>query len=250
MRGAVYVALNEGSDSMAAKSCQSLKRHTPMPVTLFTDQGGKDSCFDKVVRIPSKAKGFEELPSYPDQGLIAKVKYLWKTDYDPCLFLDIDTFVCGDISSLFNALERFDLVAAIDTGNHTHEGVPGAFPVFNTGVLCWKRNERTDKLFRDWWDYYAELTKKKKTGWLDQPVFQKVVYESDVRICTARPEWNARFVFPTYVWGRVKILHGRPDNCSLEDVARGINEGVGDSRVWYGCKRICKYKPIKGFSMG
>lgn len=250
MKGAVYVALNKTADTMAARSCRSLKEHTSMPVTIFTDQATTEGCFDKVVRIPSRAEGFEKFDPYPHQGLIAKVKYIAKAEYDPCLFLDIDTFVCADVSPMFEALERFDLAVALDTGQLEHAGIPEAFPTFNTGVICWKRNERTDKLFRDWWTYYAERTKSLNSGWFDQPAFQKLVYESDLRVCTMRPEWNARFIFPTYVWGQVKILHGRPDYCSLEDVAHGINQGVGDSRVWYACGRVCKYQAGKGFSHG
>jgi hypothetical protein len=251
MKGAIYVALNQTADTMAARSCRSLKHHTPMPVTLFTDQATTEGCFDHVVRIPGVAEGFEGFPSYPDQGLIAKVKYLTsQAEYDPCLFLDIDTYVCADVEPLFQALDRFDLAVALDTGQHAHPGIPEAFPTFNTGVIAWKWNDRTRHLFHTWWRYYAECTHQMQSGWYDQPAFQKVVYESDVRVCTMRPEWNARFIFPTYVWGQVKVLHGRPDDCDLETVARGINQGIGDSRVWYACRRICKYQARIGFSMG
>jgi hypothetical protein len=59
----------------------------------------------------------------------------------------------------------------------------------------------------------------------DQATFRVALYQSEVRFTVLPPEYNCRFVFPAYVQGPVRILHGRgPD---LEGVERQINEVSG-----------------------
>lgn len=55
----------------------------------------------------------------------------------------------------------------------------------------------------------------------DQPSFREAVFNSELKIATLTPEYNCRFIIPTFISGKVKILHGRCDDLSL--VAKKTN---------------------------
>ena len=226
-RGVIYVATGEKYFEEAAISARSVKGSSPnLSITVFTDlDRSKQSPFDRVVTI--------ENPTYPYLG---RIKCLQKTPYERTLFLDSDTFVSDDIQSLFALLDRFDFAAAhapirVAEGEGTvHagypiEGVPEAFPEMNGGVLLYRNSEETRQMIADWETRYEQVVTEIGETRSDQPALRKSLYENPVQFTVLPPEYNFRLPFASYVYGTVKILHGRIPN--PEKAAPDINESIG-----------------------
>ncbi|MGH2678118.1 MAG: hypothetical protein ACRDHB_07140, partial [Actinomycetota bacterium] len=149
------------------------------------------------------------------------------------LFLDTDTRICGGIADLFELLGPFELAAAhapirLDPRQPDSLAgrVPAAFPELNTGVIAFRRTAAVTALLERWRALHLDTMHYLDRGSVgDQATFRVALYDSEVRFTVLKPEDNCRFVFPTYVHGPVRILHGRgPD---LERIERELNATSG-----------------------
>jgi hypothetical protein len=228
-RGVVYIATGEEYIEEALASAASLKREMPgLPVTLFCDDEAACSGVGEVVRIAAD-------PAFP--GCASKIPHLAASPYDETLFLDSDTYVCGDLSDLFAVLGAFDLAAAHAPARAIYEveGVPDSFPEFNTGVILFRRSLGVQGVLCSWAELFAhdlERLRRDELCWVcpadrrwhtlnDQGAFRGALYRSGVRVATLPPEYNCRFTVPGFVDGPVRILHGR--GLDLPQVAATIN---------------------------
>jgi hypothetical protein len=220
-RGVVYVASGETFIKEAVSSAESLRRHMPgIPVTLFTHEQVSHPAVDEVV--------VEEKLGDPTQAKKGKITYLGQSPYEQTLFLDTDTYVCDDVSEVFSLLDAFDLAAAHDPARLYYAGVshpsqlPKSFPELNTGVLAYRSGAPSvSALFNAWKKRYGAMGGE--TPERDQLSFREVLYESDVRMTVLPPEYNCRFNFPMYLDGPAKILHGRHDSLSYDEIDRILN---------------------------
>lgn len=229
--GIIYIATGRQFIDEARLSAESVKTHMPdIPVTVFCDREFMCPFFDRVVRI--------ERPRY---GFIDKLLQIGLSPYANTLFLDTDTYVCGELSELFSLLDRFDIAAAHAPYRvlYRAKGVPDSFPEFNSGVILFKQSEMVRKFFAEWLTrYQRDLTRQHVwlhplgrnnpshvKGLNDQPSFRETLYESGLRVATLPSEYNCRFIFPGFVHNPVKILHGRSSDL------RGIVEIINRSRL-------------------
>jgi len=207
-KGIIYIATGAKYCEEAAASARSSRAAMPdIPITLFTDhpEQVKAGVFDGV-----------ELIANPTHSLLDKIEPLWRSPYERTLFLDTDTYVLGPVYELFEILDRYEFSYCQAPGrgadNPDYLAIcPMAFAEPNTGVMSYRRTERTVKLFRDWRACYeAQVAEQPRRITHDQPAFRKVLYESDVRALVLPPEYNLRTIFPLFK-GRMpaKILHGR-----------------------------------------
>ncbi len=247
-KGVVYIATGEKYIDEACQSAASLKAHMPdLPVTIITNAPVEIPVFDRVIII-----------SIPYYGYSDKVQYMYLSPYEETLFLDTDTYVCADFSELFTLLERFDIAAAhapfrmssIDAGflkdYHLVKG-PDSFPEMNTGVILFKKNPRVAQFFIVWLTLQKEALEFDANP-PDQVTFRQALYDSELRIATLTPEYNCRFIIPTFVCRTVKILHAH--HFDLSSVAKEINaEAVARVYIeWdtYGqCKLYHQWQNLK-----
>lgn len=228
-RGVIYVAFGQNYISEALVSAASLKRHMPrLPVTLFCDADVACPDVDQVVRAQPD-------DSFP--GCAAKIRYVATSPYEQTLFLDSDTYVCGDLGELFTLLDAFDLAAAHAPTRAVYEveAVPDSFPELNTGVILFRRSPAVEAVLSSWADLFSghlERLECDAIRWRhpadqrwhalnDQPAFREALYRSRLRVATLPPEYNCRFSAPGFVDGPVRILHGR--GVDLANVATAIN---------------------------
>lgn len=228
-RGVIYVAFGQKYVSEVLVSAASLKCHMPhLPVTLFSDANIACPNVDQVV-------GVDPDDSFP--GCAAKIRHIAASPYDQTLFLDSDTYVCGDLAELFALMDAFDLAAAHAPTRAIYEveGVPDSFPEFNTGVILFRRSPDVQAVLSRWADlfsHYMERLDHDAIRWLrpadrrwhalnDQGAFREALYRSRLRVATLPPEYNCRFTAPGFVDGPVRILHGR--GLDLPRVAAAIN---------------------------
>lgn len=232
--GVLYVATGDPYRREVRTSLSSLREwHPSLPVTLVTDR-------------PSELPGVEEvLLDSPAFGFMDKVRSLGRSPYERTLFLDTDTFVCGDLSEVFDLLDRFEFAGAHSPGRicsgscYRIAGVPDSFAQFNSGVLLYRLTEAVARLLEAWRNLYRQDVETYRSlppeqadalkYPQDQPALREAMYRSDARIATLATEYNFRTIFPCYASRTVKILHGR--HPALRQLAEEIN-AVSGKRVY------------------
>jgi hypothetical protein len=194
-----------------------------LPVTLYTARTVAAADVDDVV-------------AFAGDGYLSRIPILEASPYERTLFLDSDTYVCGDLAGLFALLDEFDIALAHAPirAIYAIEGVPDSFPEFNAGVILYRGSDRVKAAFRDWADRFARFQEQRDRGeirWLrpegkrihthDQGSLRAALYRSGLRIATLPPEYNCRFTQPGFVDGPVRILHGR--GLDLAEVAAALS---------------------------
>jgi hypothetical protein len=202
-KGVIYIATGKKYLDEAVRSATSLKRHMPnMPITLFSSEEIDSSLFERVIKIEDPKYGFADLTSN-----------YYKSPYVRTLFLDTDTYVCGDFSELFDLLDFFDIgLSHVPNKNGGKFGIPSCFVGFNTGVILFKKSEKMNKFFLDWRNMYLQTFEERKKnvsdkrGPAEQPIFLKMIYKTNLRIVTLSEKYNFRTRWG-YLAGKVKIMH-------------------------------------------
>lgn len=231
--GVIYVATGRKYIDEALQSAASLKEQMPdLPITIYSSEEINSPYFEKNVLIES-----------PKYGLDDKIPWMYKSPYERTLFIDTDTYICFHFLELFTLLDRFDIAVAhaprrmIKKYPVYDSEVSESFPEPNTGVILFKKSPKVEQFFSEWYNLYYKYREVAVHQPCDQPAFRDALYKSDLRIATLTPEYNCRFEWPTFVSGKVKILHGRhPD---LPEVASRINSKKG--------KRVLLRETRKGF---
>jgi hypothetical protein len=223
-KGVIYIATGERHCAEALVSAKSLRMHMPhLAITLYTDQAMAGADVDHIA-------------AFAGDGYLSRIPTLEASPYEHTLFLDSDTYVCGDLTGLFALLDEFDIALAHSPTRALYEveGVPDSFPEFNAGVILYRRSAEVKAALRDWANQFARFQEQRDRGeicWLqpegkriythDQGALRAALYRSRLRIATLPPEYNCRFTQPGFVDGPVKILHGR--GLDLAEVAEAFN---------------------------
>lgn len=213
-RGVIYIASGRSYIRDAKISARSVKRHNPsLSITLYTNEGVNLEVFDQVVPIA------EPIENWGDSILSNK-----HFPYEQNLYLDADTFVCGDITEVFDLLARYDLAAAADAsrGRRNSEfyekidrDLPSSFPEPNTGVMVYNRCTEVRDFFEKWNSMYRSHACDR-----NQPTFRIALYDGDIRYTTLSPEFNFRVDRVGYACGEVKILHTCTSNMSESELRK------------------------------
>jgi hypothetical protein len=221
--GILYIATGEKYIKEVLNAAISCKKHNDYPIALITDKHYdliEDGLFDQIIL---KEANY----SYRDKLLI---KY---TPFEKTVFLDTDTMVLGNLSDLFHVLDyrEFAIHQADEGYEFPMDGLCGAMPEFNTGVIAFCKSKSVLNLI-DHWNSSFDLNKSIKT---DQFHLKRILYESDVRYATFSSAYNFIVYYPNYVIQQVKILHGRPFS-SLNKISKEINNikhDAGWRRTFY-----------------
>jgi hypothetical protein len=192
--GVVYLAFGAPYLAMALTSAVSLRATNPtIPVCMLTNV---------VPTPPPKLRWWD-----PDLGDTwrwidgsTQDNRLFKTDvirhspYQKTLFLDCDTFVVGDLGRMSVFLDYFDVamffVKSPCAVTPDQEVLAERMrfrevPHFNTGVIGFRRNPRTEQFFHTWRARFVAMGIDR-----DQPAMTEACFESDVRILPVRESWN------------------------------------------------------------
>jgi hypothetical protein len=203
--GILYAATGRKFVSEAEVSAASVKSVMPkIQVALVSDCGSSSSDFDHQIEMKD-----------PHYSFIDKIFAMKLTPFERTLFLDTDTFMLGEVSSLFELLDRFDLAAAFEPARFLYRisGVPYSFPELNTGVVLYNTCPVILEAIDDWYSLYKEEIEAMKIvgrkAWHDQLAFTRMVFRSKCSFFVLPPEYNARMLLPQQVSGEVKIVHSR-----------------------------------------
>lgn len=216
--GFVYVATGPAYVAEAVASACSLREQIPdAAIALVTDAVPSPAAthvFNHVIIRPGALR-------QPIDKLLC-----WDAPFERCVFLDTDTLIGGDISDMFQILDGFDLAAAPETLRGWHyqlPGIPASFPEFNTGVIAFRRNDRTARFFAEWKRQFEVLSDRE--GFVsDQPAFRSAAFFSEARLAPLPSEYHFIAGTPNYTMWRVLLLHGRGD---LRGILASLNARLG-----------------------
>lgn len=223
-RGVIYTAIGSRFIEEATLSARSARAALPdLGIVLFTDTPPDDSSpFDEVIEI-------EALRTRPH---LNKFVCMSRSPFRETLFLDTDTYVCGDISGLFDLLGRFDIAMTLDRRYYdafpTGTGLPDCFCEFNQGVVAFRQSAELQAMLQaslDWAEATRVSSGKAPT---DQIAMRVALYSSALRIAPLPLEYNCRFHAFGYLNGPVRILHARipgtrHTEANLQAIARKLN---------------------------
>ena len=181
-RGIVYVAWGKAHVEVARRSAESVKRHNPdLPCAIWCAADDDTRGFDRAFVIPDGLKR-------------PKTAVLHESPFDETLFLDNDTIVRADLSSLFDLLQNFDLCGAHVMLWHRprhlkvwRKELPETFPEINTGVLLFRKNEKTTAFFKNWGKAFDAAGFR-----VDQVTFRELLWDADLRFYVLPPQFNKR----------------------------------------------------------
>jgi hypothetical protein len=190
-KGVVYVAFGYEYLLMAANSARTVRASNPgivceLVTNLPYEQGEPGSAyrFDRVTRI--------DLETLRNRSI--KTRILDYTDLEYGVFLDCDTEVRGRLDPMFRSLQTYDVALKMcwRPPRKVYEVAPGIssvdFPEWNSGVIFFRKNDRTYSFFDTWNRVFEEEGKNR-----DQPALARTVFEcgSTVRLLSMNARWNA-----------------------------------------------------------
>lgn len=179
--GVIFTATGDDKYArLAERAAESIREHNPdLPIDLYSDKPRESTVFDKVHVLDNP-------------WVRSRIDAMRMSRFERTLMLDSDIIVLGDLSELFDILERFDIAAAHDQWRNGPEKqtiwrrrLPSAFAEFNGGVIAFRKTDSTDNFFKDW----AAAVRDHAIG-RDQASFRELLWESDLRIATLPPEYN------------------------------------------------------------
>lgn len=230
MRGIYFIASGRKYIEEARKAIKNVKRLMPQyPIALCSDS----------VSCPSENVDYYIPLKNVNYNFLDKVKYYYSTPFEETLFLDTDTYLVDSIDSIFDILERFDIAAPhAPIEEDEFVNITDAFPEMNSGVILYKKNEKTKKLFSIYEEHYRksllECLKRGESIPPDQPSFRYALYYSDVNLSFLPHEYNCMLDYPCFLSGKVHILHGHYNEDYMRKKIDEINSCL-DCRIYHPC---------------
>jgi len=242
--GVLYVGTAKEYLKKSARSAKSVAEHNPglglavvTSPTLAHDM--EIDVFDHIITVKN-----------PFDDVRDKCYNLHKTPFDRTLYLDADTYIMDEISSMYKILNKVDIAVWMGYKLTEINGVPDCFKEPNGGVMLYKANNRVNEFLSEWRKLYErqvqgdldyENINKKNVNSIedassfgkyhDQPPLRKALYESDITYHVLPPEYNFKGQ------GRsaediVKILHfGNMDEDKQQRLISVINNDPLKPRV-------------------
>lgn len=223
-RGIIYVATGAKYLAEAVMSARSVQAVMPgFPMTLFTDQIPPEGLFEKVVPVEGG-----------NMGRPGKIRSMAASPYQETLFLDSDTWMCHPCEDIFWPLQKYDLAAAHEVyrNEYAFEKFPDSFPALNSGVVVYRKNEKTLAFFKAWEDNYLNEFQHKRPA--DQPAFRHSLFHSDLKHYILPVEFNFRTNYPVVLGGFAvaKIIHDRSPY--LREIAALLGRETSHPPVYFG----------------
>lgn len=210
--GILYYAIGAQYLDEAVTSARSVRGRMPdLPLALITDRTPPENLFDMVLP-PEDGLGFKA----------QKMAALKRSPFEKTLYLDTDTFMAAPVPELFDALDDYDMAMALSVLQRLkdgYRGIPDCAPVWNSGVIAYRRSEPVLNLFDRWLALHGDDNGQ------DQPPLRQAMYESALRCLPLTNSYNYKLEFPQPLARNMKILHGR--HPQLDTLARSLRAERG-----------------------
>ena len=219
MRGVIYTAVGDVWIERAWSSINSLRKHMPdLPITVYTN----DPRFNSLEGVSTRS-----VPADINPKVIKPTFALLDTPYEETLYIDADTYICGDLTPIFDGLAHCDMLVALQEGRECLAPIPDMFPWFNGGVIAYKASARP--ILELWSDLYTESFDA--NGGLDEPSLREAIYlAKGVSVWPLPPNYNIRTDGPCLIKGKAVVLHGKKVN---ENIACVVNMEENQENLRY-----------------
>lgn len=201
--GVMYMAWGENAVSQAENSMRSLWHHDRnMPVMVVGDE--KAQAHFAGSKVQFQLINIDPFNHQGPQGykfLAGRIKPLLAgiSPFDRTLYVDADTYFKQGPKDGFELLDRWDLAVAETQTRSLDEGIAGhkecvgtstwlgtkQILYHNSGMIFWKKNERTVNLFKLWSEEW-----QKYKGWDEQVALLRALIRSDCMFLTLPHTWN------------------------------------------------------------
>ena len=205
-RGILYLVAGDEYVDEARDSANSVREHmSDIDIAIATDDDEYElDPFDQVIRLNQAER---ETRGERD-WLIDSTLGPDLSPFNKTLYLDSDTYVCADVSELFELLDQYDLAVTRVPNQPPVAGLPDPWHQYNCGVIAYRDTAPTRRLLSDWQTRYrSQLEEQDRPA--DQPAFAQALFHSDVRWFTLPREYNIRIPRRGTLANEVKIVHGR-----------------------------------------
>lgn len=211
--GVIYIAWGENAIEQAKQSIYSLRRFLPeIPVLIVGDDAAvkafeDDETIDTHLCevdpfTPDRKKGFR-FSAGRIKPLLAKI-----SPFEKSLYVDCDTYFQRPPTEGFQLLDKWDAAIAETETRSLDEGIAdprecietakemgtGLLLYHNSGMIFWRRNERTKALFDLWseeWERYQ--------GWDEQVALLRALLRSEAVYLTLPHTWNTSALSKCYM---------------------------------------------------
>lgn len=216
-RGVVTLAEGRKYVAQAEVMAASLREiHPDLPVSLFTSNPAD-------VFRPELFRSIQPSPETVSQDIhLKRFKVLQQRHYEYTLWIDADTFVCGEILAAFDLLDQYDLAAAPAPARpyfrtEFDTEVPEAFFMLNTGVVFYRYTPKIMEGFQLWEEIYIrgkQKTKPSSAYTADQNSARIAFWKSGLRVYVLSQEFNVRARYPVVLKSNARIIHEVTDDLS------------------------------------
>ena len=187
--GIIYVAFGYEYVLMALHSAETSKTANPsVKYAIVTN-----SIISDIKRIQQVFSVIQEVDVENEFNRLAKTSANTYSPFARTLLLDCDTEVNGDLSPMFDCLDRFDVIAKMNSEPTMKDYkisalIPGdVFPMWNTGAIFFNAGSQANRLFSEWQRIFLEMQVNR-----DQPAFARMIYENpDIKLLSVNCIWNA-----------------------------------------------------------
>jgi lipopolysaccharide biosynthesis glycosyltransferase len=183
---------------------------------ISSDTNFSSEVFDQVIVI----EHFNKKTSFKLQAIL-------NSPYDKTIFQDKDTYVCEDISDIFIVLDRYDFGLAHSPFRYpSNSHAPKAFPELNSGVMAWRKNEKSEECLNQWEALMMKQRESKDDSGQDQHSLRDALFLSDIYLYVLPPEYNYRSDYPGFLGkgSKIKIIHAREHD--IADVKKRLNQNL------------------------
>lgn len=216
--GIIFSATGEHYVAEALHALQNSMRHNRCPHAIFCS--------------PSPANHLEGVLyfSFETSGhpMVDKLRNMANSPFEKTIYLDSDVNICSEITDLADLLGAYDIAAAHAPGYRglADPEIPYAFFELNTGVVAYLRKPEVYAMLNEAASLCQTWATDPPTFYrgspaVDQPVFRRCLWHSNLKLYVLGPEYNYRSTKPGFVVDEVRVLHGRHDD--VEAVAETLN---------------------------
>lgn len=181
----------------------------------------------------AKAFGYKyHVHKVPGGNLLSKTQMYDVSPFDNTLFLDADTVLCNNPEFGFKQSSKHGLAICLERASVLKRWEPEIrltlpdYPEYNTGVIFFKKDQRTQLWFQAWADMARRLA-----FWNDQPSFALACYEYGCSPFVLPENWNYRRYCKTdFSLTPIQIWHNA-EPISPELMSEIRSKGPGFSRI-------------------
>ena len=220
MNGVLYIAFGERYQQECRRSMSSLRKASPsVPIGVITDKEWTVEPTPNTFVLRQNTESFASKP-----------RYMYDTPFERTLFVDTDTVIARDISSVFGLLDWYDVGVRFDGPQLNAPDGLEFHTQCNSGVILFKKNRVVGEMFALWNHEFSARQQlagraKDRRGLNDQRFLAIAIAKSKARPVHLAPYLNFALFETIITYSPPAIYHGRLAEMEMlhEEIGAGWN---------------------------